>query len=334
MLMNVAYCYRKKNTSFSIERVFDEIRAAMPPAILQSEFFCLHGDYKNPLTYWQNISDAKKVEADVFHITGAIHYLAYAFPKARTLVTVHDLDLYLREKNSLRRFFIDRLFFSGPLKRVSKIVAISEFTKSQIISNMGIHENKITVIGDPAPSGFLPVPKTFNAAEPRILCFCHMHTKNFERHIRALAGVPCHLRVIGKIAPEFKSLLESEKISYSNAFDLSSGQIIEEYVQCDMLLFASTYEGFGVPVLEAQLTGRPVVTSHAASLADVARDTAAIADPLDITSIRRAVQAVIDSPNLRDELIARGFENVKRFSPRVISEKYCEIYSEMNKGMA
>ena len=325
--MNVAYYYRTKGISFSIERVFAEIRKFMPLEVTQSEFYCALNNYKNPYTYIKNIIDAKRLEADVNHITGVVHYIALGLNPEHTLITVHDLD-FLNKRKGFNKFLYKKIFFDFPLKRVRKIVAISEFTKKQLME-IGVPKEKIRVIGDPAPSSFKYTKKEFNEEMPVLLAFCHIHTKNFTRLAKAISGVKCHLRVIGKLNDFDKKILEQEQANYSNAFNLSDEEIIQEYIKCDALLFPSIYEGFGVPVLEAQLTGRPVITTHAASLKDVARDSAKIVNPFEISSIRTGIIDVLSSATLREELIEKGLNNAQRFAPESIAKKYLDVYKEI-----
>ena len=94
----------------------------------------------------------------------------------------------------------------------------------------------------------------------------------------------------------------------------------------DLLVFVSTYEGFGLPILEAQATGRPVITSNVLSMPEVAGDSACLVDPFDVSSIRKGILKVINDPAYREKLIKRGFENVKRFQPDKIAEQYADIY--------
>ena len=99
-----------------------------------------------------------------------------------------------------------------------------------------------------------------------------------------------------------------------------------------MLVFVSTYEGFGLPILEAEATGRPVLTSNIMAMPEVAGDGACLVDPYNITAIRKGTLKVINDSSYRKELVQHGFENVKRFRPEKIAAQYVELYKQIIKG--
>ncbi len=86
-----------------------------------------------------------------------------------------------------------------------------------------------------------------------------------------------------------------------------------------MLVFVSTYEGFGLPILEAQAMGRPVVTSNIMSMPEVAGDGACLVDPCDVTILHQVLLRVINDSSYRNTLVRNGFENVKRFRSKKIA---------------
>jgi glycosyltransferase involved in cell wall biosynthesis len=92
-------------------------------------------------------------------------------------------------------------------------------------------------------------------------------------------------------------------------------------------MLCSTLEGFGMPIIEAQATGRVVLTSNCSSMPDVAGKGALLVDPFSIKSMREGLKKLISDSKLRDTLINEGFENVKRFEVETISAMYFEVYS-------
>jgi glycosyltransferase involved in cell wall biosynthesis len=103
-------------------------------------------------------------------------------------------------------------------------------------------------------------------------------------------------------------------------------ELVEAYRRCDMVVFASLYEGFGLPILEAQAMGRPVITSNFGAMREAAGDGALLVDPYSVEAIREAVLRITREPALREDLIAKGRENAERFRAEAVAERYAEIY--------
>jgi glycosyltransferase involved in cell wall biosynthesis len=125
------------------------------------------------------------------------------------------------------------------------------------------------------------------------------------------------------------SCLQDHNINYSLSANISDSQLIQEYRNADMVVFTSTYEGFGLPIVEAQTTGRPVVTSNVYSMPEVAGETACLVDPYQVESIRMGIQRVIADTVYRQKLITSGFKNIKRFKPQYIAAQYVKLYEEL-----
>ncbi len=135
--------------------------------------------------------------------------------------------------------------------------------------------------------------------------------------------------IVGRVSDELRDQLMASKVEHVLLEGLSNDEVLEQYRQCDIVSFVSTFEGFGMPILEGQATGRVVVTSNTSSMPEVAGNAACLVDPFSVDSIRVGFRRVIDDADHRKELIEAGLENVKRFDPQLIAEQYLAIYHEL-----
>ena len=125
---------------------------------------------------------------------------------------------------------------------------------------------------------------------------------------------------------------ETEQAAHSQVRDLgrlTDGELVEAYRRCDMVVFASLYEGFGLPILEAQAMGRPVITSNFGAMREAAGDGALLVDPYSVEAIREAILRIKREPALREDLIAKGLRNAANFSADAVAMKYAQIYRNL-----
>ena len=99
-----------------------------------------------------------------------------------------------------------------------------------------------------------------------------------------------------------------------------------------MVMFASLYEGFGLPILEGQAVGRPVITSKLYSMPEVGGDGGCYIDPHNVNDIRKAVERVISDEGFRKKLVFNGLKNVEKYKPSNIAGQYAELYRDVYIG--
>ena len=312
---------------FSIERVSEDIRTALPADCCVKTWTCRY-----PSTgLWPRLRDAwaaRAAQGDVNHVTGDTHYLTWFLDRKKTILTIHDL-VSLQRLRGFKRWLLWALWYWLPIKRSSKVVTISEATRQALLACVRCDPGKVVAILNPVSTEFKPAPKEFDANCPRILHIGTTPNKNIERVAQALDGASCELIIIGILSQEQISSLDSHAIKYQCRSDLSRQELLDEYRNADMLLFVSTYEGFGLPIVEANAVGRPVVTSQISSMPEVAADAACLVDPYDVASIRHGVLRVIENAAYRNELIQRGYVNAMRFSQEVVVARYAEVYRDV-----
>jgi len=327
--MKVTYFHRAPiQWTYSLERVFSDVRKAMPSEVECSIANCrYYGTRPDHLLY--NIIEAQRRQGDVNHITGDIHYVASLLDPKKTILTVPDC-VGLHNLSGMKQKIFKALWYDLPVKRSRFITTISNFTATELCSYVPHAAEKIRIVYVPVSENFIYQTKPFNEKKPVILQVGTLkHNKNLNRVVESLAGISCKLDIVGRLSDAQKALLSKFKIDYTNSFNLTNDEIIQKYKDCDMVVFASTYEGFGMPIVEANATGRPIVTSNICSMPEVAGDAACIVDPYDIGSIRAGILRVIQDGDYRQTLIENGCKNVERFKPQTIALQYLALYKEI-----
>jgi glycosyltransferase involved in cell wall biosynthesis len=321
---------RPRRNVFSIERLFEDVRAAMPNDCRVTIWTCRHPS-TGLLPRLKDMWAARAAQRDVNHVTGDVHFLVLLLDPRRTVLTVHDLVL-LGRLRGVRRFVLWLFWYWLPVRRSRVVVAISETTRQALLASVRCDPAKVRVIHNSVSAEFQPAPRAFDAACPRILQIGTKPNKNLERVAAALEGLSCRLVVVGELAAPQEAVLRRHGIAFENRFGLSREELLSEYVASDLVLFASTYEGFGLPIVEAQAVGRPVVTSNVSSMPEVAGEGACLVDPFDARSIRAGVDRVIADARYREGLVERGFANAARFSAAAVAERYASLYREIAGG--
>ncbi|MEI8167768.1 MAG: glycosyltransferase family 1 protein, partial [Chloroflexales bacterium] len=105
--------------------------------------------------------------------------------------------------------------------------------------------------------------------------------------------------------------------------------LVALYHAAELLVYPSLYEGFGLPVVEAMACGTPVITSPVGSIPEVAGDAALLIDPQDTGALVAAMQRLVESPELRQDLIARGYERLKLFSWECAAQMTLAVYEQV-----
>jgi len=251
-----------------------------------------------------------------------------------TVVTIHGLEYeFCPEAYS----FFDRLYMRWSIRKscrwAKKIIAVSENTKRDLVRLYKVPEEKIRVIyeGISEKSEILN-PKSeiiskFKIQNSKILLFIGRleERKNIIGIIKAFDILKEKYNLPHKLvlAGEFGYGEENIKYKIANS-KYKEDIILAGYVSdeekwgllknADIFLFPSFYEGFGLPILEAQSVGTPVVTSNISSMPEVAGDSAVLVDPKDTEEIAEAAYRIISDESYKNDIIEKGLENVKRFS--------------------
>ncbi len=274
------------------------------------------------------VLEVRRNRAGINHITGDTNFFAIGLPRRSTILTILDCG-FMNDKKGISKWIMKKFWLELPVKNSEIVTAISEATKQDIIKYTQCPADKIKIVPIVIKSTFAFSPKEFNKNYPTILHIGISPNKNLERHAQALAGLPCHFHVIGKVSEAQIALFKQLNLDYKISFNLSQTELQNAYSQADILLFCSTIEGFGMPILEAQTVGRVVITSPISSMPEVGGDAVCYADPFNVNDIRIAIDKVIENDAYRNNLIALGFENIKRFNPETVALQYSDLYAKI-----
>lgn len=314
-------------------------------------------------SYWNRFVKhsiiAKKISGGINHITDHNNsYLMGYLDPLRTVITCHDL-IYFRDpdkKNNkflLPRHAIRKYTISG-LKRAAKIIAVSENTKRDIIELFNVPPAKIAVIYSGIKSCFNKIEDTnilgkarkrlnFNWDKTILHVGENIYYKNISailytlKILRETSGKDIHFAKVGRdFTSQQKDLIMKLKLGnhvhYIGNFSDSDLNLV--YNLSDILVFPSLYEGFGWPPLEAMACGTPVVCSGRGSLKEILGDSAIFLEPDNHKGIAEAVLVLISDPEMRENKIKQGFENIKRFDWKKTAEAVFQVYQEVEKRCA
>lgn len=330
--MKIVYLNRKfDKNEISIEKVFSKIKEVINNKKI--DYVEIENPYRNGILnlfktifYYRSITNKN----DIVHITGQIHYAAIGLKTKKIIITVHDLGLY-RNLSKLRLYFFKLFWIYLPFKKAKFIVAISEKTKEEIVNIMPSVKNKVIVIPNFVTIGidYKNIDKPKNN---KILIVGTRSNKNLVRSIEALEGLDIELVIIGILDYELRNKLNNFNINYKNYYNVSESELKMFYKESNILLFASIYEGFGLPILEGQASNCIVVTSNIVPMSEVAGEYSILVDPYSIESIR---EGVIKAINLtfdeRLQMIMYAKENLSKYQLENVCNQYIDLYEKLNK---
>jgi glycosyltransferase involved in cell wall biosynthesis len=325
--VQVKYFYRHPSPKYhSIENVFDLVSENLPKDIIP-EKYTMKTPSKGLFNRIVSLFEAFLNRGDINHITGDISYLTLILSGKTTIVTFHDLES-IERKSKVKTWLLKFFWIKLPARKAAVITTISEHTKNKLIEWTGVKSNKVKVIYNPLSPSFRFSPSEFNVKKPVILVAGTKSNKNLEGIVKAVKGLSCSLIILGKLSKIQQKTLDINGIEYRNMFNVSYDKVIDLYKSCDLLCFPSFYEGFGLPIIEAQAIGRPVITSNYGAMKEIAGDAAMFVDPNKTDQISDAINTLTNDREIRDNLIHKGLKNIRRFEAVEIARQYAELYKD------
>jgi len=295
---------------------------------------------------WEQLTQPRvlrQIEADLVHGPVFIGPLTAPCP---VVTTIHDLSFLrfphlFRPANRLYLTIMTRL----SARRARRLIAVSEHAASESVGLLGVPRKKITVVHHGVDAAFRPLPAADVAAfrerkglPRRFLLFVGTlePRKNLPRLIEAFARIcegESKLVLVGG-----RGWLYDDLFAKVEELDLSDAVLFPGYVSNQELplwynaatafAYPSLYEGFGMPVTEAQACGTPVLTSNSSSLPEAAGEAALLVDPHDVGAIAAGLKQLLDDDALREQLGEQGLIHARTFNWTRTARETIQVYRQ------
>lgn len=341
------------NTNYELYGCFNFVRGIKPKDLSRFSFPVKYSKVPSKLVYSRSINNPLPFyyHRMMGNKAGINLFFTYRIPRVKykgiTICTIHDL-IPLKVPQENKQIEIDyRNDITFAIRHSDCLITVSEASKKDIISEFDYPENKITVIPNGVDFDFFN--KTCNEVElaivrakyklPKkfILYFGNIRKhKNVDSLIKAYSLLSNEIRsdvslVITQGNDELRQLVKELNLEdnvcftpFIDAIDLPS-----IYKLALVMAFISSYEGFGLPIIEAMAAGTPVITSNVSSMPEIAGDAAILVSPLQLEEISEALEIVIQNPERRAKMIALGYDNAKKYSWKQSGDKLASLCSKL-----
>ena len=286
---------------------------------------------------------------DLLHV----QYTAPLGCSVPVVVSVHDVSfLEHPEYFTWRRARQLQWTVRRTVRRAARILTGSEFSRSSILKVYGdLDEEKVVVVPNAAAPEFRPISREaatvavrdhFSIGAPFVLSVGDLQPrknqigliKAFARLVRAYPQLKQNLVLAGKetwFADRVREAARDSGVADRIQFFgfVSDADLLQLYNACDLFVFPSFYEGFGLPVLEAMACGRAVVSSNTSSLPEVVDGAAILFDPYAIDEIGRAMADLLLDPELRARMERLGLQRAAHFSWQKTAQQTLDVFHEV-----
>ena len=261
-----------------------------------------------------------------------------------SVVTLHDL-IFLRYPQLYKP--IDRKIYTYKFRQAclqaNKVIAISRQTRQDILSFFGIPEEKIEILyqgcdpvfGEPVAEAVKQtVREKYNLPSSYILYVGSIEErKNLLLLVQALKDLKEDLPVVavGRWTPYVKTIeayIEENRLGgrVRLLHTVSYSELPALYRMAALFVYPSFFEGFGIPILEAQKAGVPVIAATGSCLEEAGGPAALYTDPTRASELRGLIESVLNEPQLAENMRRSGWEYGRRFEPRKLAEEMRDLY--------
>ncbi|WP_211130828.1 glycosyltransferase family 4 protein [Serratia surfactantfaciens] len=254
------------------------------------------------------------------------------------VVTQHDVT-YRRYPQSYSWKFklVYNLLVPSLLRRSKSIITVSNFSKSELTDIYQCDSSKVHVVYNSASDIFRSEKKSDNQEKYVLAVSSTNYHKNFHGLIREFTrlsrDIDVNLKIIGGAAKSFSNMDLNSYVGSDDRVEfvgrVTDEQLLSLYVNAMAFVFPSFYEGFGIPPLEAQACGCPVISSNLASMPEVLGDSALYFNPEKDGEMTTALQNVFENKLLRDKLIEKGYKNIAKYSWHSSARKLSSIIDQL-----
>lgn len=268
----------------------------------------------------KSIVDSK--EPFIFHSS---YYRTLAHPCAVNITTVHDFVYSFYEKNPIKKHLLCRQQYAA-IRKADAVVCISESTKNDLLRLLpDVPPEKVHVIYNGVDNRFHRLPGT--KYKDYFLFVGHRGGyKNFAAIIQPIAQCNFGLKIVGPaLTHEEMELMKQHKLNYTYCGRVSDEELNKLYNEAFCFIYPSLYEGFGLPVLEAQMAGCPVLAMNTSSLPEVIGNKDLLLDNI-TTEILQEKISLLKDHLARKGIVSKGLENTARFSWDKMTEEYLALY--------
>lgn len=292
----------------------------------------------------------KLLKPDLVHFP---HFNVPVFYQGKFVVTIHDL---IHQHFSMARatthgpvfYQLKRIgyrkVFSTAVQKAKKILVPSEFIKNQLMDDWNINREKVVVTYEAVDEKIIKhkskiknqkLLKHFNIEKPYIFYVGNAHPhKNVEGLIKAFGNLRVKYPNLSLVLAgsdhyfwqKIKTEFQQAGIIYTGY--VSDNELVELYKNAWCFVMPSFEEGFGIPILEAMACGCPVVSSNRGSLPEVAGHAVIYFDPGNQVDMVNKINIVLESENIRQELIKKGLKRYKQFSWKKLAQQTLEVYKQ------
>ena len=236
--------------------------------------------------------------------------------------TIHDLShIYCPENSSPLIWLYYATVLRRACHRAASILTVSQFTRTQIVEWSGVPPDKVFNVRCGVDPAYHPGVDPYELPFPYLLCVSNRKRhKNEFRMVEAFAksGLAAGIRLVftGNPTAELANCIERHHVTSGVHFMgvVPEAKLPSLYRGAEALVFASLYEGFGLPLLEAMACGTPVVTANITAMPETAGGAALLVDPTSVEQIAAAMQQIVSDTSLRRELREKGLAQAARFS--------------------